>query len=79
MGHQAEMIAVDSVDEAIGRAADPRRLFRNRVKHRLEVAGGARECAQDLNGGGKLLADSCGARRGRYPGFADRAGWSFPA
>jgi hypothetical protein len=29
MGHQAQMVAVDSVDEAVGRAADPRRLFRN--------------------------------------------------
>jgi len=79
MSHQAQMVAVDSFDEAVGRAADPRSLFRNGVEHRLEVAGGARERAQDLNGGGELLADSGGTRRGRSPGFTDRAGWSFPA
>ena len=79
MGHQAKTVAVESVDEAVGRAADPRRLLRDRVEHRLEVAGGARERAQDPDGGGELLADSRGTRGRRVRGLADRAGWSFPA
>ena len=68
MGHQAKTVAVDSVDEAVGRAADPRCLFGDRVEHRLDVAGGARERAQDPNGGGELLADSRGTRRFRSSG-----------
>ncbi len=68
MGHQAQTVAVESVDEAVGRAADPRCLFGDSVEHRLEVAGGARERAQDADGGGELLAHSRGTRGRRRPG-----------
>ena len=57
-------VGFESVDDAVGRAADPRRLLRDRVEDCLGIAGGARERAQDPDRGSELLADS-GLTRGR--------------
>ena len=73
MGHPVETVAVESMDDAIGRAADPRRMLRDCVEHGLEIAGLARERAQDPDGSGELLADSRGTRGRRRPGIPGRA------
>jgi hypothetical protein len=71
MGQRVEPVAVETMDDAVGRAADQRRMLRDCVEHGLEIAGLARERAQDPDGSGELFADFRGTRGRRgLPGRA---------